>query len=318
MTKLLYRLMAVGSVLAVLSSCEKSYMDEIDSISPKLYLTPVQAGVIALTKEKISFNADSSVMSVSLGVARSGTQKGSSSTVSVTTETRDLPAGTEPLPSIILKQTQVVIPADSGAGIFQLQIPVSVLKSNLGKKLATRLSISNPTNYELNAALSSAIILLDVNNYYAAPPPPNPLPKYVIIDEKLADNWGNWGWDKTVDYSSAEQKLQGSKSAKVEYTGDWGGFQVHAPDGNLNMAAYKTLKISIYGSTNSDGKTVKLSLSQSGAAVGEKTLTLKKDQFTTFTIPLAELGSPATLSDIHIQNQGTAGLVMYIDGFGFD
>ena len=310
--------MAVSCLVAAISSCKKSYMGEIDAIAPKLYLTPVQGGLITLTKEKVSFSADSSVMNVSLGVARSGTQKANTSQVTLRLEARDLPSEALPFPTDILKQTHVEIAADSGAATFHMQIPVSILKSNLGKKLATRLTISNPTNYELNPSLSSAIVLLDVNNFFDPPPPPNPLPKYVIIDEKLADNWGNWGWDKDVDYSNGEQKLQGTKSAKVSYTGDWGAFQVHAPDGNFDLASYTTLKISIYGGANSDGKSLKLWLNQNGSDVGEKMLTLTQDQFTTYTIPLTELGEPATLSDIIIQNQGNAGLSMYIDGFGFD
>ena len=84
------------------------------------------------------------------------------------------------------------------------------------------------------------------------------------------------------------------------------------------MADYKSLKIYIYGGASSDGKSVKLWLNQNGSNVGEKMLTLKKGEFTTFTIPLTELGKPSAISDIVIQNQGNAGLTMFIDGFGFD
>lgn len=166
MIKQLKSLMAATCVMAAITSCEKSYMDEIDAISPKLYLTPVQAGTITLNKERVKFNSDSTVINVPLGVARSGTQKAISSTVNLAVESRDLPSGSLSLPSSVLKQAQVDIPSEAQAGIFELQIPVGLLKSNPGKKFATRLSISNPTHYELNPSLSSVIVSIDVNDFF--------------------------------------------------------------------------------------------------------------------------------------------------------
>lgn len=166
MKKLLSGIIVASFILAAITSCKKSYMGEIDAIKPMLYLTPVQAGVISLNKERVTFSSDSSLVNVILGVARSGTQKASACKVSVAIESTNLPAGAIPLPNSILKQAQVDISGDSGSGTFELQIPVSMLKSNLGKHLAARLSITNSSSYEINPSLSSAVVLLDVSKFF--------------------------------------------------------------------------------------------------------------------------------------------------------
>jgi hypothetical protein len=304
---------------AIFSSCEKSYMQEVDALAPKVYLTSVDQGQILLKKNRVIIPPDSTMIRMPLGVARSGTQPGQQFLVSLTTSVTDIGNGNVPLPSSVLSQTEVDVPQNLNKGLFSIDIPMTLVKQNLGKKLAIRLSISNSTKYDLNPLLSSALVVLDVNDFFAPPPPSDPLPKYVIIDEALRDGWGNWGWSKEVDYSSLEQKKKGLSSAKVTYTDAWGGFQLHAPgDLGLDLTGYSSMKISIFTTATGDNKDIKLWVNEQGSTKGEKTLTLKGGTFTTFQIPLSELGNPASISDIVIQNQGTAELVMYIDDFGFN
>ncbi|MEO5910968.1 MAG: hypothetical protein ABIP95_08770 [Pelobium sp.] len=307
--------------IILLSSCEKSYMNEIDAIAPKVSLTPIEGGIFLLKKEKITIPADSSAINASFGVVRSGTQQGEAFKVDIITSASDIAAGSVALPSSVFSQTEVEISGSDNKGVLHMSIPMTFVKANLGKKLAIRMSIANPTKYELNSSLSSAMVILDVNDYFTPPPPPDPLPKYLIVDEVLRDGWGNWGWSREVDYTNSERKKKGSSSAKVTYTDAWGAFQVHAPGNNnvgVALAGYTTLKIAIYTSAAMDGKEVKLSVNELGNFKGEKVLKLKGGEFTTFLIPFSALGNPTSISDVIIQNQGTTGLVMYIDDFGFD
>jgi hypothetical protein len=72
--------------------------------------------------------------------------------------------------------------------------------------------------------------------------------------------------------------------------------------------------VSIYGGANSGGKQVQMYIKpKSGGTPPTKALTLVAGQWTTFEIPLSDLGSPADIDELVIQNMGNASLEMYVD-----
>jgi hypothetical protein len=140
---------------------------------------------------------------------------------------------------------------------------------------------------------------------------------YTIVAEGLNADWQLWGWGNTTTLESTEQATVGTKSAKVVYSDAWGGFQTHPAEPNpFDITSATKFKVSIYGGANSNGKNVGLYVKPKGsAATSTKQMTLVEGQWTTFEFPLSDIGSPESIDELVIQNQGNANLVMYVDEF---
>jgi hypothetical protein len=88
------------------------------------------------------------------------------------------------------------------------------------------------------------------------PPPTIALP---IYDDAVTSNWtgtGGWvggGWGGTANYNNTSTVRAGTKSIRIDYTGQWGA-PVQLGAGNVNISAYTTFKISIYGAPGTAGK----------------------------------------------------------------
>jgi hypothetical protein len=115
------------------------------------------------------------------------------------------------------------------------------------------------------------------------PPPTIALP---IYNDAVTNNWtgtGGWvggGWGGTKDYNNTSPVREGTKSCKIGYTDQWGSpFQLGA--GSVNVSAYTTFKISIYGAAGSSGKKVNIGINGSDAY----TITIVEGTWTDYVIP---------------------------------
>jgi hypothetical protein len=194
----------------------------------------------------------------------------------------------------------------------------------VGDKAATSFTVKSDTELEFTIAPGSASGPIKITNTYGTGQSDTDfnviqtlaLP-YTIVAEGLNANWQLWGWGNTTTLESTEQATAGTKSAKVVYSDAWGGFQTHPAEPNpFDITSASKIKVSIYGGANSNGKNVGLYVKPKGsAATSTKQLTLVEGQWTTFEFPLSDIGTPESIDEMVIQNQGNANLVMYVDEF---
>lgn len=138
--------------------------------------------------------------------------------------------------------------------------------------------------------------------------------QYLLFGDALASGWwsGPWGGSHVLN---TEKVRRGTSSIKYEATGTWGGAKwgKNAPDLNLN--GFSGFKVSLLGGTGTTGKKVKIylnSLSDKGYEI-----LLKENEWQDFQIPLTNLGNPATLNTVTLQEFSGHMSDFYIDDVGF-
>ncbi len=146
------------------------------------------------------------------------------------------------------------------------------------------------------------------------PPTPTPAPatSTVIYADNLANGWANWSWNSTVNLRSSAKKKVGKRSIAITYNQAWAGFYLHN-DQALNTQGYSKVRFWAHGAGGKQKLNfwVRSSDGTTSPSVALPTLTSRWMQI---EIPLSQLGNPATLSDLVIQDAaGRAQSVFYID-----
>lgn len=138
---------------------------------------------------------------------------------------------------------------------------------------------------------------------------------FILYDDALNggwQQWGGWGTD-AQEMANTEQPKSGSNAIKIVYNDAYGALQLHPLDATV-FVGYSTVILSIYGGAGSDGTTIALQVKDSGGAFSsEPTMTIKEGEYTTFEIPISDLGNPASVAELFIKNYGTAPNTIYID-----
>lgn len=148
------------------------------------------------------------------------------------------------------------------------------------------------------------------------PPPTIALP---IYDDAVTSNWNGWtggGWGGTADYGNTSPVRAGTKSIRVDYTGQWGS-PIQLGAGSVNVSSYTTFKISIFGAPGSGGK--KISLGINGADSYQ--ITIVEGAWTDYSVPISALTSGSTITEILVKEYsgGTFGnFTIYVDAMGFN
>jgi hypothetical protein len=133
--------------------------------------------------------------------------------------------------------------------------------------------------------------------------------KYAMYEDALVNSWQNWGYGATFDFANTENVRDGNAAAKVVYAGSWGALKF--ANGSVAMAGYATVTFSIFGTPGTKDKVINVS-ANAGKAVP---ITVKEGVWTEYKLTKAELGSPATLTELVLQETGWAGTI-YIDHVG--
>lgn len=133
--------------------------------------------------------------------------------------------------------------------------------------------------------------------------------KYAMYEDGLLNSWQNWGWGNTADLASADNVRDGEASAKVTFTGSWGA--VKFANGSVSTSAYSEFAISVFGTPGTGDKTINVSANDGKTYV----ITIKEGAWTEFKIPLADLGKPATITTLMLQETGWSGTI-YLDHIG--
>jgi hypothetical protein len=144
---------------------------------------------------------------------------------------------------------------------------------------------------------------------------PVPSGSALIYGDSLAAGWSNWSWNTTVNFSSKESYRTGTSAMKVTYTAGWGGLYLHT-DAPVSTAGFGKLSLWVNGGTKG-GQPLKLYI-RSGNGTLSSAVSLptpRANRWLRVEVPLSQLGSPASLSEIFIQEAGGAARpAFYLDG----
>ncbi|AKD03287.1 hypothetical protein PKOR_09310 [Pontibacter korlensis] len=143
-------------------------------------------------------------------------------------------------------------------------------------------------------------------------PPLEPLP-YFLYNDGRGEGWENWGWGGATDWASTERVRQGDLAAKKTYDGSYDAIRWHNNTA-VSTSGYRELVFSVYGGPGTDSKNMQLIINEAWGS--PYVFPVVEGEWTTYSIPLSQLGSPATIGDVLFQSAGWAGVVHY-DHVGF-
>lgn len=133
--------------------------------------------------------------------------------------------------------------------------------------------------------------------------------KYTMYNDKLENNWQNWGWSSSVTFDSKDLVRDGDASIKVNYTGNWGALKF--ANASVETAAYTEIVFSIFGTEGTGGKKIHVKANDADGYL----LTIEEGKWVDYKLTKAQLGNPATINNLTFQNQDWQGVV-YIDFVG--
>ena len=149
----------------------------------------------------------------------------------------------------------------------------------------------------------------------SAPPPTIAFP---IYNDAVTSNWNGWiggGWGGTSDRNNTSPVREGTKSVRISYVGGWGS-PLQLGGANINLSAYTTFKISVYGGPGSAGKKISIAFNQTNNLYN---ITLVEGTWTDYAIPVSTLTSGSTLTEIWVQEfNGVGGYTIYVDAIGLN
>ena len=128
-----------------------------------------------------------------------------------------------------------------------------------------------------------------------------------------------WATDRggTKDYANTSPVREGDKSIKITYTAVGGyGSPLQLGAGSIDVSAYTTFKISIYGAPGSNGLKVNLGINNADSY----TITIVEGKWTDYQIPISDLNiSGGKITDIILKEfSGSDGFTIYVDDIGLN
>lgn len=178
-----------------------------------------------------------------------------------------------------------------------VKVPAGTLKGKitLGVKNST-LSVQSTTDLLINGGL-----------------PPLPDFPFAIYTDALQNTFQDWSYTDVHDFNSTANVRQGTKSIRAVYAaGGYQGLTFHAGTAG-STAGYTKFEFSIFGEAGTAGK--KINIVTNGAYGTPFQVTIVGGEWTTYSVPLSSMGSPATIGEIVLQSAGWGG-VIHIDHVG--
>jgi sugar lactone lactonase YvrE len=159
-----------------------------------------------------------------------------------------------------------------------------------------------PSRILINTALALALLTGLVFSWQQGPTPlaariATPQESTLYADT-LAPGWEDWSWDTTTDAGNGDPVHSGVASYAVTHHAAWGGFYLHA-DPPVSTAGYTHLRFWIHGGAAGNQQ---LQLKVNGNETATLAVSATANQWQQVDAPLAELGSPAGISDIYWQD----------------
>ena len=166
----LHKIISILILSASITACENLPKEEGNAM---IYLTGSTNGIAEITPADVAINKEDRTMTFTFGIHRSGLQSAEAFTVNCEIDNSLIPEGAIPLLeeeytlSTIegpVNKTITIDKGNMGKSLFLTVTEDAFLRNN-GQKMAIHMSISNPSLYELNAALSKLDIIIDVTNF---------------------------------------------------------------------------------------------------------------------------------------------------------
>ena len=128
----------------------------------------------------------------------------------------------------------------------------------------------------------------------------------VIYRDNLAPGWHNWSWNTAVQLDAAAPVRTGVASIGVQYQAPWASLSLRTPAplaGNL----YSSVTFWVHGGT-AGARPLRLFVQQSdyGANSPSVDIDAPANQWTRFTVAMADLGNPATIARLNLQDRSGA------------
>jgi hypothetical protein len=185
--------------------------------------------------------------------------------------------------------TQIVVTVPNG--VLRGQVTLGVLNSTL--------TVLSPDILEITGSV------------------PPPVIAFPIYDDAVTANWNGWiggGWGGTSDRNNTTPVREGTRSVRIDYSGGWGSpFQLGGA--SVNLTAYSSFKVSIYGGPGSGGKRINIGINAADAY----TITLVEGEWTDYAIPISTLTAATTLNEIWVKEyNGSGGFTIYVDALGLN
>jgi hypothetical protein len=145
--------------------------------------------------------------------------------------------------------------------------------------------------------------------------------KYIVYDDALAAGWwqGGWGGGDQLIVNNTTNVETGTNSILVPYSGGYGGFQVGNGGATITVSdlGLTAIKLSIFlPASGSPTQKVVIGINDQEATFGVQVV-LIPGQWVHVSIPLSQLGSPATISDVIVQEFSGNVVTIYLDNIGF-
>ena len=184
---------------------------------------------------------------------------------------------------------------------------------------ATQIVVTVPTGVLKGkitlAVLNSTLVVQSTNDLdiTGGLPPLADFP-FAIYTDALQNTFQDWSYTTSHDFNSTANVRQGTKSVKSVYAaGGYQGTTFHATTA-ASTTGYTVLEFSVFGEAGTSGK--KLNVVINGNYSTPPQVTVVEGAWTTFSLPLSSLGSPATIGEIVLQSAGWGG-TLHIDHVGF-
>lgn len=119
-----------------------------------------------------------------------------------------------------------------------------------------------------------------------------------IYTDALAPGWEDWSWGTTTNAANANPVRSGAASFAVTHDEAWGGFYLHA-DPEVSATGYTHLRFWIHGGAAGGQQ---LTLKVNGNETDTVAVTAQANQWQQVDAALADLGNPASISDLYWQD----------------
>ncbi|HJV18394.1 MAG TPA: IPT/TIG domain-containing protein [Sediminibacterium sp.] len=139
--------------------------------------------------------------------------------------------------------------------------------------------------------------------------------KYLIFDDALTTTWKNTSFSATTVIANTTFVRRGTNSSYTKFSVGFGAFRVTKSTPALSMAGNTKLKFSLYAGANSLNKKIKIYFNGTSASGYTYTIT-QVGKWIDLEIPLTNLGNPATITSLTIQEFSGVLQEIYLDDIG--
>jgi len=148
--------------------------------------------------------------------------------------------------------------------------------------------------------------------------------KYIVYESGLTLYWGGnqggySGYNSTLNFADMTHPVTGTEDISVIFQNNYGALQIGYGGTTISVASDNLLsiKFSVYGGAGITAST-QVQVVINGDYSNAVPVTLTPGAYTTYTIPLSQLGNPTTITEIVLQGLGVAvPSTIYVADIGF-